>query len=398
MGVYPLPFEEIQSGHFKKLEFSVFIKILRVRLSNGEGHYQCHFGYNKTQQLSYKLDAKLLDKLKACRPGKMVESGTFGNMWTVQICPNGDIPEYAGKCMVVLNLCGLPQNVGKFKVEWNIQCKEMNANISSTADFSIESTGKFCNIGRFADFQNLDSFSVNIHVFILTVYNNDGEVIANGINACGLSTETSVNEAEMKMNEVAPAAHHEAINNEEDFERFAMKIRSFQHYIDDKLSVHDAKFAVIKTDIEGMYGTLNELMDLNKRREQEMKALQEQMAVLLEERDYSMSVDVHAPSTTNGHRPYSAKYHKGRASKSHKKLIAFLSNQEMQLTQYFDVLMANGFESVQSLYGITHDDLKQIGVEKLGHRKQLIRCVEMEQEAHRKQLLKLVKAKVAPTS
>merc|ERR1712014_478951 len=117
--------------------------------------------------------------------------------------------------------------------------------------------------------------------------------------------------------------------------------------------------------------------------EQEMKALQEQMAVLLEERDYSMSVDVQAPSTTNGHRPYSAKYHKGRASKSHKKLIAFLSNQEMQLTQYFDVLMANGFESVQSLYGITHDDLKQIGVEKLGHRKQL---------------LKLVKAKVAPTS
>merc|ERR1712014_225991 len=114
--------------------------------------------------------------------------------------------------------------------------------------------------------------------------------------------------------------------------------------------------------------------------EQEMKALQEQMAVLLEERDYSMSVDVQAPSTTNGHRPYSAKYHKGRASKSH-----------MKLTQYFDVLMANGFESVQSLYGITHDDLKQIGVEKLGHRKQLIRCVEMEQEAHRKQLLKLVK-------
>lgn len=201
------------------------------------------------------------------------------------------------------------------------------------------------------------------------------------------------------MNEVAPAAHHNStavsnmnsVGNEDDFERFAMKIRSFQHYIDDKLSVHDAKFAVIKTDIEGMYGTLNELMEMNKRKETEMKALHEQMAVLLEERDYSMS-------ETNGHRPYSAKYHKGRASKSHKKLIAFLSNQEMQLTQYFDVLMANGFESVQSLYGITHDDLKQIGIEKLGHRKQIIRCVEMEQEAHRKQLMKLIKSKAGPTS
>ena len=100
----------------------------------------------------------------------------------------------------VLNLCGLPQNVGKFKVEWNIQCKEMNANISSTADFGIESTGKFCNIGRFADFQKLDSFSVNIHVFILTVYNNEGEVISNGISAGGLSTETSVNEGAHSIN------------------------------------------------------------------------------------------------------------------------------------------------------------------------------------------------------
>jgi len=323
-----------------------------------------------------------------------VESGSFGNMWTVQICPNGDIPEYAGKCMVVLNLCGLPQNVGKFKVEWNIQCKEMNANISSTADFSIESTGKFCNIGRFADFQKLESFSVQIHVFILTVYSVDGEVLsnANGLSQ-GFSTETSVNEAEMKMNEmaVAPAAHQDVAPipaaTEDEFERFAMKIRSFQHYIDDKLSVHDAKFGVIKNDIESMFGTLNELMEMSQRREADIKALRQQMAAVTEQ---------HPLMETNGQRPYSTKYHKGRASKSHKKLIAFLSNQEMQLTHYFDILMANGFESVQSLYGITHQDLQQIGMDKLGHRKQLIRCVEMEQEAHRKQLMKLVKSKVAP--
>merc|ERR1712083_397998 len=74
-------------------------------------------------------------------------------------------------------------------------------------------------------------------------------------------------------------------------------------------------------------------------------------------------------------------------------LMAFLSNQEMQLTQYFEPLVFNGFESVQSLYGISHDDLRQIGVEKLGHRKQLIRCVKREQERHRKQLMRLIKAR-----
>merc|ERR1739842_205422 len=74
-------------------------------------------------------------------------------------------------------------------------------------------------------------------------------------------------------------------------------------------------------------------------------------------------------------------------------LMAFLSNQEMQLTQYFDALVFNGFESVQSLYGISHDDLRQIGVDKLGHRKQLIRSVQREQERHRKQLMRLIKAR-----
>ena len=74
----------------------------------------------------------------------------------------------------------------------------------------------------------------------------------------------------MKLNELSPAVAPAAAN-EEDFERFAMKIRSFQHYIDDKLSVHDAKFGVIKTDIEGMYGTLNELVELNKRKDAMMR-------------------------------------------------------------------------------------------------------------------------------
>ena len=63
-----------------------------------------------------------------------------------------------------------------------------------------------------------------------------------------------------------------------------------------------------------------------------------------------------------------------------------------------DLFLFNGFESVQSLYGITHDDLKQIGVEKLGHRKQLIRCVKKEQERHRKQLLRLIKQRRKATN
>jgi len=391
--VYPLPLSELQEGHFDKVEFSVFVRILRVVLASGDPLYQNHFGYLKTQQLSYRLDDGLLDRLKHCRPGKMVESGAFGQMWTVQICPNGDIPEYAGKCMVVLNLMGLPPNVSKLNVEWNIQCKEMKANISSTADFSIESTGKFCNIGRFSDFQQLRAFSVQIHVFILSVYDDDGNVLedhdttaipsgvgggalaaANG-NECGRSTETSLNDAEAKQN-------GSALSKEDEFGRIAHKMRRIEQLVDDALSVHEAKFAVIRSDIEGMARTLSELCELNKRREAEIKALRQGMAEVVAERE---------------RRPHSDhKVLRARAAEGHQQLMGFLSSQEMPLSLYFDAMMANGFESVQSLYGVTHDDLKHIGVDKLGHRKQLIRCVQREQEKHRKQLLKLVKSKVAP--
>merc|ERR1719384_658048 len=76
--------------------------------------------------------------------------------------------------MVVLNLTGLPRGVERMKVEWNIECAAMKANISSTAEFSVESTGKFCNIGTFEDFCSVDEFSVDINVFILALLDRDG--------------------------------------------------------------------------------------------------------------------------------------------------------------------------------------------------------------------------------
>jgi len=184
--------------------------------------------------------------------------------------------------------------------------------------------------------------------------------------------------------------------SKEGSDQYLKKVKALKPYIDSKLSVHSAKFAVVKADIEGLYEKIYELKEQGERQEHEIKSLRRQLAALkaekqMEDSPYgflahkSVAVDsVSAKSANDG--PNKAL------------LMAFLANQDMQLTQYFDLLQFNGFESVQSLYGITHDDLKQIGVDKLGHRKQLIRCVKKEQERHRRQLMRLIKSRRKSTN
>ena len=169
------------------------------------------------------------------------------------------------------------------------------------------------------------------------------------------------------------------------------QVRALKPYIDSKLSVHAAKFAVIKADIEGLNEKIYELLEEGKEQDQKIQSLKRTIAQLKSEKqlaDSPYGFEAHKSVAVDNVSTKSANEGPNKAM-----LMAFLANQEMQLVQYFDMFLFNGFESVQSLYGITHEDLKQIGVEKLGHRKQLIRSIRKEQERHRKQLMRLIKAK-----
>ena len=194
-----------------------------------------------------------------------------------------------------------------------------------------------------------------------------------------------------------------ASSNLEGSDQFVKKVKALKPYIDGKLSVHSAKFAVIKADIEGLYEKLYELREQGQQQDKEIKSLRRQLAQLRAEKqmeDSPYGFSAHKSVAVDSVSTKSANVSTKSANEGPNKalLMAFLANQEMQLTQYFDLFLFNGFESVQSLYGITHDDLKQIGVEKLGHRKQLIRCVKKEQERHRKQLLRLIKQRRKATN
>ena len=48
---------------------------------------------------------------------------------------------------------------------------------------------------------------------------------------------------------------------------------------------------------------------------------------------------------------------------------------EVKLPQYFEMLMENGFEDMESLKDITMEHLREMGIDKIGHRLRLMKSV-----------------------
>ena len=45
------------------------------------------------------------------------------------------------------------------------------------------------------------------------------------------------------------------------------------------------------------------------------------------------------------------------------------------LPQYYDTFMENGFDDMKFITNMKNEDLQEIGVDKLGHRKRIIKCI-----------------------
>ena len=60
------------------------------------------------------------------------------------------------------------------------------------------------------------------------------------------------------------------------------------------------------------------------------------------------------------------------------KLREWMRN-EVKLPRYFNVLKDNGFDNMESLQDLTSWDLKEMGIDKMGHRRRIMRNVNMRQ-------------------
>ena len=55
---------------------------------------------------------------------------------------------------------------------------------------------------------------------------------------------------------------------------------------------------------------------------------------------------------------------------------------KVKLPQYYHTFINNGFDDLQSIMDINDDELKQIGIFKMGHRKKIIKCIEINNDQY----------------
>merc|ERR1712080_145434 len=65
------------------------------------------------------------------------------------------------------------------------------------------------------------------------------------------------------------------------------------------------------------------------------------------------------------------------------KLKHFLENEVKLNDDLYDSFVENGFESIESLYDLTMEDLKELGITKLYHRKHLLKYVQKDKYKNR---------------
>ena len=47
----------------------------------------------------------------------------------------------------------------------------------------------------------------------------------------------------------------------------------------------------------------------------------------------------------------------------------------LKFNNYYDTFIEHGFDDMRFLKDVTNEDLKEIGIDKLGHRKRLLKCL-----------------------
>jgi len=338
------------------------------------------FLYEKQQHLEYKLDKEIMSNLKHCKCGKMVESNIFNDMWCIRICPNGTNPRDAGKCALGLTLCGLPQNASKLRVQWTISCDQMNIHSSQMSEFSVTGTTKGCNIGTLKQFQKLDMLLIIVDITVLREYDNNGkESMRNILHFDPKSPMSPSQKPPLSRNVSNSSRYQHGKDNSRSYsnEMSVLQLQEFDEKINGKMVDYDYKLNVVTANIHNISNKMQKLADLLTKSLKLNKKNEQKIAKLLEAEEKRQSVVMELKNEVNRL--------KGLAlndsdimvgdDMSPRDLLKIFLEKEAKISGYFEVFIENGFESIESLYDITMDDLKEIGIQKLFHRKQLIKCI-----------------------
>ena len=316
-----LTLEQISERNFENYTFNVSINILKIQLAiDGIYLYRVKWFINENNlTIKWRLKNERLLQMKLAEYKQGFESKIGDQMWYLSCYPNGNNNNIKNDVILCLKLHLLPLNISRLKVQLRLYCIE--SHVSDNNIFEFDNNNKKysweSHTFSFDNFKSYDSITFCADIRILMVYDQMGNAY-------------SIQQKKQDFN------GKQIMNN---YERQQIQITTLQ----------------------------KEIIDMNIKMSNITDILQN---IIRNNGNYHYETYTSDDNNNN-----SINYHE--MNQQQQKLFEWLQD-VVNLSQYYHTFVDNGFEDLNSIMDITMDELKQIGIFKLGHRKKIFKHIQSQ--------------------
>eukprot|EP01083_Nonionella_stella_P303053 1047480_1 len=347
-------FAELKQFH--QLTFRVTVNVLRVYLKdNNKLNYQfTPKQFESVRRLTWTITGDLLTAVKSSYVAKRFTSDLFGDMWRIQIAPNGLSDNSKGEFLVNLLLCAYPVNVNILHVSRTDRCLQTNVTRQGQLSYEWGKRPPVLNaiLASFVDIKKYDSLEISIEVTIQKTFTIDGEEIDMVLRQFEEYAKKAnyVQGSQQKVQQTAPDKNPN---------------RKMTQTMSDKFSVHDVRLDSMAAAIEQLNGKIQKMENQMSRllSQQEEKKENDNEDIMKEITNLKREVSKLTAEQPNNQLTDTAK----------DRLRVWLTN--VVGLPYFDLFIENGIEDLDTIKEFTQNELQMIGIDKIGHRIKIMKCI-----------------------
>eukprot|EP01083_Nonionella_stella_P271178 918760_1 len=358
----------------------------------------------KNQQFEWVLNGKLLDRMKKHGSYAYFDSPTFKNMWCLSLkrkaqeneekdetdsddaydetdtedderCDDEEetsdhkegqnISDY--NLAVRLSLSGSPFGIHKVKVKWSIFCDEMNKSKITTNEVSTWNyeSAEYEAMGAWDEFMKYTSLTFYVSLEILNLYDANDDIIEPSewdkyINEASKLKEICVDIKEEfhgpsheSMHFIDPASDDEDLDY--DHSRFPSTL--IHETVEDDSDCEASSQKTIDAEDKWKIQMHEEMQSLRQQvlnNNMQIKQMKKQLAKL----------------------PGNVTDDEEHKDISNEDKVRIWLEDTVQLAQYSDLLINDGYDDLETIADLTMQDLINVGIDKSGHRKKIVKYAQ----------------------
>lgn len=282
----------------------------------------------------------------------------YYSMFCLAFCPNGGWKENQGQARLSLKLCCLPNKISKIKVKMELLCLETETYYSDICDFGYDSKNTVrawpTDMLLTPQLNGLNKLTFKCMVFIIAKYDQHGNEIIVDDNIYDDDIKENIN-------------HNDNNNNDNDNDNDDHHGNSIIIHDNDDNNSNNNDINKIQSQISNITTMLDSLNT----------QIENITCQLDRDSDKNEIYDQHLSFEMKDNNNDSIKSNKlnnklVNISKEEKqKQVKYFLNDILEMNEYYQLFIDNGLDDMDIIITLTMDELEQLGIKKIGHRKKI---------------------------